>query len=56
MSGAVVASYASRGLRLWAQGNTGHGRQCPCLICADTRAYLAQQARRAEQMARRAAS
>ena len=41
MSGsAVVPSYASRGLRLWATFNSRHGRDCPCLICADTRVFL----------------
>jgi hypothetical protein len=35
-----VTSYASVGLRLWGQFNTSHGHRCPCLICADTRAYL----------------
>ena len=34
-----VQSYASIGLRLWAEGKYPHGLVCPCLICADTRAY-----------------
>ena len=35
----AVHSYASEGLRLWAAGTRPHGLVCPCLICADTRAY-----------------
>ena len=34
-----VQSYAAFGLRLWAAATRPHGLVCPCLICADTRAY-----------------
>ena len=36
----TVQSYASVGLRLWAEHKRPHGVFCPCLICGDTRAYL----------------
>ena len=35
-----VTSYASVGLRLWSAHTKPHGALCPCLICADTRAYF----------------
>lgn len=35
-----VTSYATQGLRLWADPRSPHGDECPCLICADVRAYL----------------
>ena len=35
-----VHSYAIVGLRLWVERGSGHSKDCPCLICADTRAYL----------------
>lgn len=35
-----IKSYRTEGLRLWAQFNTRHGYDCPCLICADTRKYI----------------
>lgn len=37
-----VDSYATRGLRLWAAGQYPHGPSHDCLICVDTRAYLAR--------------
>ena len=45
MSGETVESYATRGLRLWADPSSGHGHKCPDLICADTREYLGMAAR-----------
>lgn len=45
MSDETVPTYATRGLRLWAEFNGKHGHKCPCLICGDTREYLGMAAR-----------
>ena len=36
----VVTSYAKMGIRLWANHVRPHGILCPCLVCADARAYF----------------
>ena len=35
-----VESYTSMALRWWAARIAPHGETCPCLPCADCRAYL----------------
>jgi hypothetical protein len=35
-----VHSYAQIGIRRWAEHRRPCGVLCPCLICADTRAYF----------------
>lgn len=35
-----VKDYATMAWRWWAAGTAPHGEQCPCLPCADCRAFV----------------
>lgn len=51
-----LESYATMAIRWWQARDRQHGRSCPCLPCADCRAYLKLPALKPEPVKERSAA